>query len=473
MSGPNSMAPYTGGTAVAPANGHAGGAIVPEAVEALSTRLHEPAWLRDHRQAAYTTYENLPMPKWSRGIGQWWKTDIREVKLENLHLISPQATEHKPINAFSTQEEHAGLIVQHNSGIVSAHLREDLAAKGVIYTDLATAVREHGDLVQKYLSQAVPVDTDKFTALNAALWTGGTFLYVPRGVAVDVPLHGLTWIDGTGGIVLNHTLIVAEAASEVRLVDEFRSAGGDGLSPVSNKRGLPLAVYSGVLEVFLAPDSKVEYFTIENWGPEVFTFNQRRAQVGSNARMHWVFGLLGGRVNRSHVDTELAARGAETQTRGIYFSHGEQVFDVTTLTHHVAPSCTGDILFKGALRDTSRAGFEGMIRVEPEGQQTNSYLSDHILFLSDQAKADSVPGLEILANDVRCSHGATIGMIDEEQVFYLMSRGLPRVEAEKLIVGGFFEQVLQEMPLESMRELVRAQIQQKVELPQIAEPVAR
>ena len=229
--------------------------------------------------------------------------------------------------------------------------------------------------------------------------------------------------------------------------------------------GRPRAVYSGVLEVFLAADSRVEYFTIENWGPEVYTFNQRRANVGRNARMHWVFGLLGGRVNRSQVDTELMATGAETQTRGIYFSHGDQVFDVSTLTHHIGDHCTGDILFKGALRDASRAGFEGMIRVEPTGQQTNSYLSDHILFLSDQAKADSVPGLEILANDVRCSHGATIGMIDEEQVFYLMSRGLDRTSAEKLIVGGFFEQVLQEMPLESMRELVREQIQHKVELP--------
>ncbi|MGI8587989.1 MAG: Fe-S cluster assembly protein SufD [Chloroflexia bacterium] len=441
-------------------------AVSREAVEALSERLGEPSWLRDHRLAAFSVYEGLAMPKWSRGIGQWWNTDISEIKPEMLHVYTePDGESRLPGDALSTQEEHAGLIITRNAGAVSVHLREDLAARGVIFTDMPTAVREHGDLVRKYLSRGVPVDTDKFTALNAALWNGGIFLYVPRGVAVDLPLHGLTAVDGTGGATLSHTLIVAEAGSEVRLVEEFRSAGGDCLSTVRKGDGGGRAVYSGVLEIYLATDSKVEYFTIENWGPEVYAFNQRRANVGKNARMHWVLGLLGCRVNHSQVDTELVASGAETQTRGIYFTHGDQIFDLTTLTHHVGDHCTGDILFKGALRDTSRAGFEGMIRVEPTGQQTNSYLSDHILFLSDKAKADSVPGLEILANDVRCSHGATIGMIDEDQVFYLMSRGLERVEAEKLIVGGFFEQVLQEMPLESMRELVREMIQRKVELP--------
>jgi Fe-S cluster assembly protein SufD len=466
MSSPQSTAEIT--PHAAGANGHNAGAvaITREAVEALSARLGEPAWLREQRLAAFALYEGLPMPKWSRGIGQWWTTDIREIKPDNLHVYTAGGPAETGIaDAFSTQEEHAGLMVTANAGPVSTHLRADLAAKGVIFTDLATAVREHEDLVRKYLSTGVKVEADKFTALNGALWNGGAFLYVPRGVAVDLPLHSLISVEGVGGATLNHTLIIAEAGSEVRLVEEFRSAGGDGLSPVVKGDGRPRAVYSGVLEVFLAADSRVEYFTIENWGPEVYTFNQRRANVGRNARMHWVFGLLGGRVNRSQVDTELMATGAETQTRGIYFSHGDQVFDVSTLTHHIGDHCTGDILFKGALRDASRAGFEGMIRVEPSGQQTNSYLSDHILFLSDQAKADSVPGLEILANDVRCSHGATIGMIDEEQVFYLMSRGLDRTSAEKLIVGGFFEQVLLEMPLESMRELVREQIQRKVELP--------
>jgi Fe-S cluster assembly protein SufD len=444
----------------------AGAPIARATVSGLSADLHEPAWLREAREAAFTTYEGLPLPKWSRGIGNWWTTDISRVKLEELEIhAGPAATASAPEDAFTTQEAKAGLIVGRSTGSNRIHLDPAIAAQGVIFTDLATAVREHGDLVRKYLSQGVPVETDKFTALNAALWNSGTFLYVPPGVTVEMPLHGICLIENTGCITLNRTIIVAEANSEVRFVEEFRSTGGDGLSPVRAADATGLAVFDGVLEVFLGANSKVEYFTIENWGPEVYTFNQRRAQVGNNAKMHWVFGILGSRVNRSNVVTELAGRGAETQTRGIYFSHDDQLFDMTSLTHHVAPNCTGDILFKGALRDASRAGFEGMIRVEREAQQTNSYLSDHILFLSDQAKADSVPGLEILANDVRCSHGATIGMIDADQVFYLMSRGLERVEAEKLIVGGFFEPVLQEMPLESMRELVRDHIQRKVELP--------
>jgi len=201
-------------------NGHRSDpvAISRAAVEALSTQLQEPAWLREQRLAAFATYESLPLPKWSRGIGQWWTTDISAVKLENLQVYTAPAADHQPPDAFSTQEEHAGLIVSSQGGPLSSHLRADLAARGVIFTDLATAVREHGPLVQKYLSQAIPVNADKFTALNGALWNGGIFLYVPRGVAVDLPLHGLTTIGHTGGVTLHHTIIVAEPGSEVRLV---------------------------------------------------------------------------------------------------------------------------------------------------------------------------------------------------------------------------------------------------------------
>ncbi len=458
--------PETATPTAAPAAIGTSEAISRAAVAALSAARGEPDWLRAQRLAAFDLYEQLPMPKFSRGIGQWWNTDIRAVHLDALDPAAPAGAGPLPADVFSLQEEHGGLLVQRNAELVTRHLDAATAGQGVIFTDLGTAVREHGALVEKYLSQQVAPGTDKFTALNAALWTGGTFLYVPRGVVVEVPLHSLLALDTTGAITLNHTLIIAEALSEVRLVEEFRSAGGDGLSPVV-KDVSALAAYSGVLEVVLGEGSKVEYFTIENWGPEVYAFQYRRAQVGRDARMHWVFGVLGSRVTRAAISTALAGRGATTQTRGIYFTHGDQVFDLYSLTHHTAPSCTGDILFKGALRDQSQAGLEGMIRVEPAGQQTNSYLSGHIMFLSDQAKGNVDPGLEIMANDVRCSHGATIGQIDEDQIFYLQSRGLERVQAEKLIVGGFFEEVLQEMPLESMRDLVREQIQAKVALPKV------
>jgi Fe-S cluster assembly protein SufD len=437
-----------------------------DAVEAMSATYAEPEWLRAQRLAAWERYEALPMPKLSRGIGNWWNVDISDVKLDTLAPYAPApAGEATALPALSTSEEHSGLLIQRNSQAVYAHLSQAASDQGVIFTDLATAIRDYPDLVQPHLFAQVAPDTDKLTALNAALWNTGLFLYVPKNVALAVPLHALTWVDGAGAAIFGHTLIVAERFAEVRLVEEYRSGTGDGLSPVAETKGQPTTLFHGVVEIAAAEGAKVEYFTIENWGPEVFSFNQRKADVRQNAKMHWVFGVLGGRVVRSHVDTELAAPGAETQTRGIYLSGTHQAFDLTSLTHHIAENCLGDILFKGALRDDSRAGFAGMIRVEHGAQQTNSYLSDHILFLSDRAKADSVPGLEILANDVKCSHGATIGMIDEDQVFYLMSRGLPRIEAEKLIVGGFFEEVLLEMPLESMREFVREFILAKVALP--------
>jgi Fe-S cluster assembly protein SufD len=438
-----------------------------EAVVALSDHLQEPQWRREQRLAAWEQAATLPMPSLSRGIGNWWNVDISDVQLDTLAPFAAApagGTTPSDLPTLSTQEEHAGLAVQRNSEIVYCHLSQAASDQGVIFTSLAQAVREYPDLVRPHLFAHVPPGTDKFTALNAALNAGGLFLYVPKNVVLDVPLHALTWIDGSGAAVFGHTLIVAERFAQVRLVEEYRSADGDGLSLVSTESGQARTLYHGIVEIALGEGARVEYFTIENWGPQVFAFNARQAVVGKDANMHWVFGVLGGRVNRSHVDTELTGRGGNTLTRGIYFTGSHQAFDLSTLTHHVALGCTGDILFKGGLRDDSRAGFAGMIRVEPGAQQTNSYLSDHILFLSDRAKADSVPGLEILANDVKCSHGATIGMIDEDQVFYLRSRGLPRIEAEKLIVGGFFEEVLNEMPLESMREFVREFILQKVAL---------
>ncbi len=450
----------------APAPTNLPATISREVVTALSDTYSEPEWLRNQRQAAWDRYEALPAPTLNRGIGNWWNVDISDVKLDTLAPYAPApAGEVLTLPTLSTSEEHGGLLIQRNSQGVYTHLSQQAADQGVIFTDLATAIRDYPELVQPHLFTHVAADTDKLTALNAALWNTGLFLYVPKNVVLDLPLHALTWVDGTGAAIFGHTLIVAERFAEVRLVEEYRSGTGDGLSPVSEARGQPTTLFHGVVEIAAGEGAKVEYFTIENWGPEVFSFNQRKADVQHNAKMHWVFGVLGGRVVRAHVDTELAGKGAETQTRGIYLSGTHQAFDLTSLTHHIAESCLGDILFKGALRDESRAGFAGMIRVEHGAQQTNSYLSDHILFLSDQAKADSVPGLEILANDVKCSHGATIGMIDEDQVFYLMSRGLPRIEAEKLIVGGFFEEVLQEMPLESMREFVREFILAKVALP--------
>jgi Fe-S cluster assembly protein SufD len=206
---------------------------------------------------------------------------------------------------------------------------------------------------------------------------------------------------------------------------------------------------------------------MQEWGRNVFSFVTRYAQVDKGGLMHWVIGEVGAKLIKAHAETQLLGAGARTLTRGICFTDSDQHFDNTSNTHHAAVDTFGDILFKGALRDTSRLGFEGVIKVDHGAQRTDSYLTMNTLFLSEGARAASIPGLEILADDVRCSHGATVGTVQEEQMFYLMSRGISETEAEKLIVGGFFEPVIMEMPLESVRQRLRDIIQHKVELPRL------
>ncbi len=223
----------------------------------------------------------------------------------------------------------------------------------------------------------------------------------------------------------------------------------------------------------MGEDAKVEFTSMQEWGRNVYSFATRYATVAAGGLMHWVIGEVGANLVKAHAETQLLGKGAKTLTRGICFTDSEQHFDNTSNTHHAAEDTFGDILFKGALRDVSRLGFEGIIKVDHGAQKTDSYLTMNTLFLSAGARASSIPGLEILADDVRCSHGATVGTVLEEQVFYLMSRGIDRIEAEKLIVGGFFEPVIAEMPLELVRQRLRDIVQEKVGLPRVGKEAQR
>jgi Fe-S cluster assembly protein SufD len=451
MTTPSTAAAHSQPAAIAPG-------LNREAVVALSERKVEPDWLRESRLAGWTAFEDLPLPRWTKGIAQWWSTDVSELNLSEVKpfVAANRGTDAKQnLAAMAADTENAGgLLVQVNSEVAYLNAPESLKAQGVIFCSLEDAVRDHPDIVQKYLHKLVTPTTDKFAALHTAFWSGGVFVYVPEGVNVELPLHVVYRLDEPGAAALGHTLIVTERGSNVRYIEEFLSADGE-----------TDALHAGVVEVVVGDEAKVEFTSLQEWGRNVYSFATRYATVGAKGLMHWVIGEVGGKLLKAHAETQLIGPGADTLTRGICFTDTDQHFDITSNTHHAVPDTHGDILFKGALRDVSRLGFEGVIKVDHLAQRTDSYLTMNTLFLSEGARSNSIPSLEILADDVKCSHGATVGMIDETQVFYLMSRGIDRITAEKLIVAGFFEPVIEEMPLESVRQRLRDVIEQKVGMP--------
>jgi Fe-S cluster assembly protein SufD len=423
------------------------------AVDELSAAKAEPDWLRAFRERAWEAWEALPMP--TRQDEDWRRTDIRLLDLTTFASSAAPAPAEAALPAglaaLATREEDlAGLLVQQDGLAVRADLAPDLTTRGVLFTDLDTAVREHPDLVQRHLGSVVPADANKFAALNAALWSGGSFVYVPRGADVALPLSALVWQETPGAALFPRTLIVLERGASLTFIGTTRSADQD----------VP-ALHDGVVELCVGEGARLRYVGLQSWGSHVWSFTTERAALARDAHVEWVAVGLGGRLTKSYVQTRLQDVGANARLVGVVYGGGKQHFDYHTLQDHVAPHTSSDLLFKTVLKEQARSVFVGLIQVHKTAQQTDSYLANRNLLLSDKAKADSIPRLEIEANDVRCTHGATVAPVDPEQIFYLETRGLPRTEAVRTIVEGFFEPILQEIPAETVRGRLRAALAEK------------
>lgn len=432
-----------------------------EAVEMLSAHQGEPDWMLDQRLLAWRFFEEIPMPTGNEET--WRRTRLTGFKLAAVQPFVPardvrvaqQSDLPSAIQAeLATLSTNAGAVVHRDADLLFSDLRPDLAAKGVIFCDLHTAVRQHPDLVQKYfMTEAVPLpDDDKFAALHAALWNGGTFLYVPRNVAIDTPLQSLIAIDQAGVGNFSHTIIVAEEGAEVTYLEEM----------VSLQERSSQDFHSGIVEIIARPAARVNYVSLQSWGSQVYNFSRERAVVGRDAHVRWITSQLGSRLTKTFQQADLLGSGASSEMLGVLFATDRQHIDLDTFQRHVAPNTVSDLLYKGGLRDRAHAVWRGMIRVEPLAQKTNAYQKNQNLILSKQARADSVPGLEILADDVRCTHGVTVSQVEPEYLFYLMSRGLYKEQAEHMIVAGFFEEVLARIPLEGVREKLEAAIGQRI-----------
>ncbi|HYY63632.1 MAG TPA: Fe-S cluster assembly protein SufD [Gaiellaceae bacterium] len=292
---------------------------------------------------------------------------------------------------------------------------------------------------------------EKFAAHNAALWEHGLLVHVPRAVVLDKPLYVRISNAEEGGALFWRLLVVAEPGSRFSVVEELASAS-PGLAGYSN----------AVSEIFVGDGAKVEYVSLQNLSSETWHFASHRARVDRDAELDWVAGGFGSKKGKTRIQNDLAGPGATSRVTGAYFADGDQHLDYDTFQEHIAPNTTSDFAFKGALRDHATAVWRGMIKVEKDAQKTNAYQENRNLILSEQAHADSIPGLEIEANDVRCTHGATISPVNRDELFYAMARGISRGEAERLIVRGFFTDVLNRIEMEPVREAVTEALEARI-----------
>jgi Fe-S cluster assembly protein SufD len=419
-------------------------------VEAIS--INEPDWLKAKRQTAWAVFEETPLP--TTADEAWRRTDLRKVKWGKFHLAKAASFVSNgqvrnlgdlPENVRGAVEEGrlaAGRIVIANNRVVFREIDPALAEQGVIFIDLPTAVAEYTELVQKYLgTEAVTPSHSKFAALNSALWQSGVFLYIPKEVEVENPFQAAMVLDGEGSAVFPRTLIVGERSATATYIQEYISHGDHGQ-----------ALNAGVTEVYTGPGSQIRHVEVQRWGEDVYNFNINRSVSQNDSLVIWETGQLGGRLTKTFYDSVLPGNGSMMEFNGIYFMQDKQHLDVDSLIHHVGVATSGDLLLHGAVKDKGRSTFTGLIKIDQTGQQTNSYLKNENLILNRGARADSMPSLEIDANDVRASHGATIGKINEEDIFYLMSRGIPRNTAVRMVVEGFFYKVFDRMYNERVRE---------------------
>jgi Fe-S cluster assembly protein SufD len=414
----------------------------------------EPAWLTQRRREAFEKFQALPWP--SARDEEWRRTDIRGLRLDS---FQPPAAETPSVAAraacndlWQTQSARYECGIAHCNGAMVQEA-DPSRLRGALFLDLGRAAFDRPELLKRYLlTEAVTPSEDVFAALHAAFWTSGSLLYVPRGVSLEAPLFSLIALTAEGSVDLSHTLVVLEDGAEATLVRE--TAG--------RSRGPEASLHCGAIEVFLGQGARLRLVNIQNWDETTWHFSRERALVGRDAALQWTIGGLGSRLAKVNQEVALVGPGANVQVNGVMFTTGRQHLAYFTRQDHAAPHTTSDLLYKGGLKDKSRIVWKGMIRVEKEAQRTDAYQKNDNLVLSGSARADSIPGLEIEANDVRCTHGATAGRVDEDMIFYARTRGIAREAAIQLIVEGFFADVYDRITVEPVRETLRQVVASKL-----------
>ena len=406
-----------------------------------ATAAREGAWALDRRKAAAGVLATLSLPK--RDDELWRRTDFGTLE-QAFDTLDPftsapaaRNVDDLPaavIERIAGEAGNAALLVQRDSNVVLEQTHPVLTKQGVTVCSFDRATREHEALLAPYFGSLLHDDYDWYAALGAAVRQGGLFVHVPKGVQAEIPVRLFQWIDGAGRLIAPRTVVVVEEGAQLTVIEEQLSETVDGAS-----------LYAGGVEVFVGANAKLTYAQLQDWGRNVFHYGNVRAQLGRDAELQWMQVLVGGRMTKANSYFNMNGQGARAYVNGFMFGDARQHFHLHTLQRHLQPNCTSDLLIKCCLKDKARSVYQGLIQVAVGAQKTDAYQANRNLLLSDQARADSIPGLEILANDVRCTHGATLGYVDPEHLYYLMARGLPSTEAQRLIVEAFFEPVIEQI----------------------------
>ena len=407
----------------------------------------------EYRVKAWAAYKRQALPTVTEEA--WRRTDLRALPAATFRLPSEETAEpHSEVPPQLLQplvaDQHSGQIVL-TIGRATVALDAAVSGLGVVFTDLQTAEATHPDVMMRILGQTVNAEEGKFASMAGALAQTGVLLYVPPGVAVEQPLHSILWGTGAHLAHISHILVYVDRGASVTYVHESASpkASADSL-------------HAGIVEIIVGEGATLRFVELQSWGEHVWNFTHERMRLERDAHVDWIFGAIGSRLTKNFSELDLAGEGATGRMSGFYFTDGNQHLDHDTQQNHLAPHTTSDLLFKGALKGHSRSVWQGMIYVAKGAQKTDGYQANRNIVLEEGAHADSIPGLEILADDVRCTHGATVGKLEQEPLFYLKSRGIPQREAERLVVEGFFDPIMQRIPFEGVRTRFQQAITQKM-----------
>src|SRR6266481_6323437 len=433
-----------------------------ETVIEISKLKDEPQWMLDFRLRSYDIFMKKPMPNWGGDLG---KIDFNNIynyaraaeKTEKNWDDVPadvKATFDKLGFPEAEKKFLAGVGAQYESEVVYHSLREDLQKKGVIFTDTDTALREHPDLVREYFGTIIPIQDNKFAALNSAVWSGGSFVYIPAGVKVDIPLQAYFRINAENMGQFERTLIIVEEGAQVHYVEGCTA-------PMYTTESL----HSAVVEIVVKKGGRCRYTTIQNWANNIYNLVTKRAVAGEDALMEWVDGNLGSRLTMKYPAVYMMGKGARGEILSIAFAGKGQHQDAGGKVVHGAPYTSSRIISKSISKNGGRASYRGLLKVADGAHGSKSNVVCDALILDPQSRSDTYPYIEIDEDDVKIGHEASVSKIGEEQLFYLMSRGLSEAEASTLIVSGFIEPLVKELPMEyavEMNKLIQLQMEGSV-----------
>lgn len=421
-------------------------------VTRFSSELQEPDWMKELRIKAWEAYNRVDLPKLEKTKLTNWNID-QFVPYTKEETVSSLDELPENVKALVSKAEGRNILIQKNSSVIFQDTSEELQKQGVIFTDLQTALKEHGELVQKYFAQAVKVDEHKLAALHYALCSGGVFVYVPKNTEVELPLQAMYWAADADAGILPHVLIVAEESSSVTYVDNY-------FSTTANNN----AVHNGIVEVFVGKNARVRFASVRTLEREVTDYVFRRAIVDNDGSIEWILGEMNNGNTVSDNTSILKGDGSRSLSRVVSIGTGNQKQNITSQAKHFGKHSDSNMISKGVMKEEATSIFNGITKIEKGASKSNGEQAENVLMLSEKARGDANPILLIDEDDVTAGHAASVGQINETQMYYLMSRGISRQVAEQLIIRGFLAPVVEDIPLERVKERLEQAIERKLAL---------